>query len=266
MSKNTQYLKDISKTTNEKPDEFIATAGELKKGSELLAGLKIGVYHETKFRQPAVRHNYIDVVSDMRIDNTYSSFYNSDKTQNQRFTSFSEAVKKYNELVLEKAESPEVAEQYLINNVPEQATELSEDYLRGEGYRAPLELCTILHSQQSLENPEQYTALLHNNGKFAILENIEKDEKGRLNFKDQKSPRFEIESIQEILDEYVARTKCEVAYGKEENKESDKIVPNKEFMEQFTGDRVDITGVKEQAMELRELTKEKEVSNEIGDK
>ena len=220
-----------------------------------------------KIHSRQVYHLYLKLyLPHMRIDNTHATFYNSDKTQNERFTSFSEAVKRYNEFVLEKAASPEIADEYLIHNVPEQVTELSEDYLRGEGYRAPLELCTILHSQQSLENPEQYIALLHNNGKFAILENIEKDANGRLDFRNSKLPKFEIESIQEILDEYAARTKCEVAYGKEENGKTDKIVPSKEFMQQFTSDRVDIAGVKEQAMGLRELTNEKEVSNEIGEK
>lgn len=210
MSNETRYLNDIKKSTKERPDEFLALAGNGELGSKPLAGLKIGSYYESQYRAPDIKHNYIDVMPDLGIDSTYYSFYYSNNEANQRATSFSEAARKYNEVILEK--DPKEAEEYLIHNIPAQSTELIETYIKGQGYGAKPESCIILNSHESATNPENSIVILYKDGNFAVVDDVKKDRFG-LDLRSMDRPKFDIKDMQEALNDYASKSKCEVEYS-----------------------------------------------------
>ncbi len=247
MNKGTLYLNDTSKPTNERPDKFLAVAGERSTGSKLLAGLKIGSYSETQYRAPDKTHNYIDVMPNMGIDNTYSTFYHSDNSENERFTCFSEAAKKYNEVIL--AKDPELAQQYLIHNIPSKSPELTDTYIQGVGYRANPESCTILNSQESIEYSEKNIVLLYKDGKFAIVDNVNKNKSG-LDLHSIDRPNFNIEDIQEVLNQYADKSKCEVEYG----------IENPDKNEDFTNSLKDLVNTNIPAPNNETVDKQKDIS------
>lgn len=232
MSKETNYLKNIAKETTKKPDEFLAIAGEIKSGSELLGALLLEKSMEYSKRE-MIEHIYMTVVPEMGIDSNYSSFYHSDSSKNERFTSFFEAVQRYNALVLEKSQDAEDGKKYVINNVPKEGIPLKSGYIRGEGYGARAEQCTIMHSQPSIENPELSTVLVYRDGKYAIVEGVEKDRFGKIDLQSVARPRFTVTDMQEILNEYKDKTKCEVIYETEEHTQGEfgEVMTTREEME-----------------------------------
>jgi len=224
------FLNNIAKPTTAKADEFVLLAGEISNGNKMVGGLKIGQSFEQRKGMHTQIHNYIDVVPDIVIDSNYSSFYHSDGTRDERFTNLSEPLQRYNEVITENATTQEIAEQYLIHNIPKRVVELAEGYVRGEGYRAKTELCTILHQEPSKQDIGQFTAILYKGEKFAIVEGLKKDIKGDLDLRDVKTSQFRIENFQEALDVYRERSKCEILEGK-----ANKLTPSKEVITNLTG-------------------------------
>lgn len=285
------FLKNISNPTNSSPDAFLTMAGEIKEGNHLFGALKIGYYYEFQKRAPSIKHNYIEVMPDIHIDGTYSSFYGSDDSKNERFTSFSEAAKRYNEVILEQATTSEIAEQYLIHNIPRQATELVDSYVSKDDYRSSPDSCIVLHSHQSTEKPDEYTVLLYRDGKFSVAEGVTKYNNGELNLRHIKTSAFKSENLQDILDEYVSKSKCEVEYGNDKEKNNSvirlsntgeiirdsnsseqsieippdiptftppSIQPSKKTIEELTGDTVGLNNINSIANKLRdELTNDR---------
>lgn len=250
MSEKTAFLNRIDEPVDSTPDKFIAIAGSRIPGSKPAAGLQMGSYYMSRTYTTEI---YMDVVKDMIIDGQYSSFYDSDKTKNERFTSISEALRRYNEVVKENAETPEIASQYLIQNIPEEVIKFKLGCIQAQGWGAKSELCTILHFAQSAENQGQHTVLLEKGGKFAVVENIPEDKWG-LNLREVSTSEFRIENLQDALDQYAVRTK-----GKEEDKEvTGKLEPSKQMIAGLTG-KVDTQGINGRANVIREqLTPERE--------
>jgi hypothetical protein len=260
MNDKTIYLNRIDEPVNSSKDKFLALAGDGMPGTKPAAGLKMGVSYKTQFRAPDIRTIYMDVVKSMRMDGTYSGFYGVDSSQNERFTSMTEAIRRYNEVVMENLESSEIASQYLIKNIPEEAMEMTEGWINGQGWKAKPQLCTIMHVRVSQEEPENHIVLLEKDGRFAVVEGVKKDEKfGKLDLRSGVTPRFEFESVQGALDVYAEKTK-----GNKETSHTNnggKLEPTKEVIKGLTSP-VSIPGINVKAAEIREGQNEPIQTNE----
>lgn len=229
----TKMLNDISKPTNQTSQAFIALAGKIEKGNKMLAGLKIGT-SVMSGKGSTTYTPYIEIFKDMTIDHNYIDFYHANKEENQKFSNFSEALKNYNETILGKVQSPEVAQNYLMRNIVEQDSKIELAHIKSDfSYRPQMRSCYVLTQVSNKENAETKTVvLLDESGKFAVVENVGKDRFGKLDFSNMALPssKFDIEDLQEALNQLAIKTKSPVKYGTEEVKskiESEKITDSK---------------------------------------
>ncbi len=202
-----QSLRNSAKETTKEPQTFIALAGEVNTGNELLTGLEIGIDEISQYRQESIIKPYMQVVPDMGIDSEYISFYHADDTTKEKYYNVTAAMTKYNDIILDKVQDLEKVEQYLIKNIPPQEQELSMGYIKGEGYRDAPESCMILASVESQQREGEFSALIYRNGKFSVMDNVKNNRFGSLDLQSVNRPEFNIEDIQEALDEFATRTK-----------------------------------------------------------
>lgn len=213
-------LNDITKTTKERPETFIALAGEAKIGNKLLSGLEIGTDIIQEYRGGTIIKPYMQVVPDMGIDSNYESFYYADNNTKEKYFDITTAMSEYNSKVLSKAQDSKEAEQYLINNIPTKKQELSVGYVEGEGYRSPVESCIILASTESQEQEGEFSTLIYKDGKFSVVDKVKNNRFGKLDLQSVNRPKFNIDDIQIALDEFAIRTKEETKeHSAEEIKE-----------------------------------------------
>lgn len=202
-----QELNDIRKETKNQPETFVALAGEVSTGNQLLAGLEIGTEVISQYRSPSIIKPYMQVVPDMGIDPNYASFYHAEESTKEKYFDINTAMTKYNDIILSKVQDPKEVEQYLIKNIPTQKQELSMGYIKGEGYRSKAESCIILASTKSKEQEGEFSTLIYSNGQFSVMDKVQNDRFGTLDLQSVDRPEFKIDNIQEALDEFAIRTK-----------------------------------------------------------
>lgn len=195
-------LNDISKTTTSRANSFIATSGKFEPGKKLDGALAIDT--ATSYgKGTSETKPYLELYPDIGIDSSYSSFFHADRTNNQRFDSFSDAAKAYNELVLSKNMDPEEAKKYMLRNVPLESKPMVIEWMRGQGYRASLESCIVLDYGANEATPNENFVLLYKDGKFGVADKVALDGRGLPDIRDAKV-NFK-DDINEVLAEYATK-------------------------------------------------------------
>lgn len=221
-------LNDIKKPTKyDNGEKFIALGGMIEPGKKLLGALKSGIYYFSG-KGTSTSDPYLEVYPEIGIDVTNSMFYNADISANRSFSNLTEAMKAYNETILQNAARTsdiENAEKCLLRNIPKESPDLTFGYIRGISYRSKPDQVTILTSQKSSEDPNQNTVLLLNGCEMAIVEGVTLDRSGHLDLMSLPRPNFNITDMQEALNQFAIRTKSEVIYGTNEVEAQIKRVP-----------------------------------------
>ena len=218
----TTKLKDISQPTTAKAIEFIGVAGEIETGNNLMGAMSIGTSYSSMKGQ-STTEPYLEMYTEIKIDSNYSDHFYAEKSNNQKFKNFSEAVKAYNNNILSKTLDPAEAEKYMIRNIPTQSQDMIIEWIQGEGYGAKPESSIVLDYVKSQEDPEKYFALLYKDGKYGIAENVSLDRRNRPDLRSIRRPKFE-EDLNQVLTEYVTKSKTEVIFGKNEEEKQTEIV------------------------------------------
>lgn len=216
-------LKDISLPTTANAYSFMAVAGEIEQGKSLMGALNIGTSYSRMKGDTGTVEPYIELYPEIGIDGSYTSFFHADRSNNEKFSNFSKAIKAYNNNILSKTIDPAEAEKYMIRNVPAQSQDLIVEYMRSEFYGGKPESCIVLDYVQSPENENEYFALLYKDGKYGVAENVSLDRRNRPDLREIKRPKFE-EDINQVLSEYVTKSKTEVIFGKNEEEKQEEII------------------------------------------
>lgn len=195
-------LNDISRTTTSAPLTFVATSGKFEPGKKLDGALSIGTA-TTYGKGTSDTKPFLELYPDIGIDSSYSSFFHADRTNNQRFDSFSDAAKAFNELVLSKNMDPEEAKKYMLRNVPLESKPMVIEWMRGQGYRAKPESCIVLDYEANKNNPEENFVLIYKDGKYGVADKVSLDGRGLPDLRDASVTLKE--DINEVLAEYATK-------------------------------------------------------------